>query len=315
MTKDESPVTVDEAPDRAVPPQQGEPQSARPRQMLTTIGLVALAASALVGGNVFGMRDRLLGSETREPRAPAASRAADATTATTAAASPTLLRSWPWWQDVTTLEGEGEGRTERFTIGDDALQWRVSGTCGSGRLVVTEPSRAEPLLDTACEGTEKEYGIASKAGAKTLEVRADGPWLLEVDQQVDVPLEEPPLPAMSAPGTEVVASGEFYRMDQTGEGTITVYRLADGAYALRLDDFFVTANVDLQIRFHPLEAPRTTEDYLSAPAPLAAPLDITAGSLNFLVPEDVDPTKYNSVVIWCPLITSAYAAATLQPAS
>jgi hypothetical protein len=34
--------------------------------------------------------------------------------------------------------------------------------------------------------------------------------------------------------------------------------------------------------------------------------------MNFLVPAGVDPSRYRSVVIWCPLITSAYAAATLD---
>lgn len=325
MTNDESPVTLDEPP--AVPAPVVRVENAPlpgPVRMLSALGLAVLAASALVGGNLFGLRERLMGSESPTPRAPAASRVAvapsaiqapGAATTTTVTAAPTLLRSQPWWQDVTTLDGGSSDRVAAFAIGEDALQWRVRGTCRSGRLVVADPSRPKPLLSAPCNGRETEYAIASKPGAKRLDVRADGPWQLEVDQQVDVPLEEPPLPSMSAPGTRVVARGELYRMDQTGQGTITVYRLADGTHALRLDDFFVTANVDLEIRLHPLEAPRTTQDYLSAPAALAAPLDITAGSLNFIVPNDVDPTRYKSVVIWCPLITSAYAGATLHPVS
>lgn len=37
--------------------------------------------------------------------------------------------------------------------------------------------------------------------------------------------------------------------------------------------------------------------------------------MNFAVPAEVDPAQYRSVVIWCPLIDSAYAAATLVPGS
>ena len=74
----------------------------------------------------------------------------------------------------------------------------------------------------------------------------------------------------------------------------------------------MTANIDLEIRLHPLRKPRTTRDYLSAPAKLAAPLDVTTGSMNFVLPAGVDPRRYRSVVIWCPIITSAYAAATLD---
>jgi hypothetical protein len=145
----------------------------------------------------------------------------------------------------------------------------------------------------------------------TLTVNADDAWELKVEQQVDVPLVEPPSPEMTAPGARAVASGSFYRMDQSGTGRLTLYRLATGGYAMRLDDFFVTANIDLEIRFSQAAAPHTTDDYLGSPSASVAPLDITAGSMNFTVPSGVDPTQYHSVVIWCPTITSAYAAASL----
>ncbi|MDP9073654.1 MAG: DM13 domain-containing protein, partial [Actinomycetota bacterium] len=125
----------------------------------------------------------------------------------------------------------------------------------------------------------------------------------------------PPQTAMTAPGARVASAGSLYRIDQTGTGRVTVYRLVDGSYALRLDDFFVAANIDLELRFSPLDAPHTTGEYTSSPhSDVVAPLDITAGSLNFAVPKAIDPTQYRSVVIWCPLIQSAYAAATLSPA-
>ena len=153
--------------------------------------------------------------------------------------------------------------------------------------------------------------LTAKAGPN-LRIEAGGDFTARVEQQVDVPLIEPPLPAMSAPGTRRVARGSFYRIDQVGRGTVTVYRLADGRYALRLADFYVTANIDLEIRLHPLRRPRTSRDYTSAPARLAAPLYTTVGSMNFVLPRGVDPTRYRSVVIWCPTIVSAYAAATLE---
>ncbi|HVM04578.1 MAG TPA: DM13 domain-containing protein [Acidimicrobiales bacterium] len=283
------------------------------KRLATAMALGALGFSALVGGNAFGTRDRLFGVDVREARPPAAGRVVGGTTVTTAPDSTTLVRSYPWWQGVTSLEGAGTTQVPTFEVGDDAIQWRVRATCTTGRVVVVDPSGRRPVLDAPCRGEPSDYGISSRTGPKNLRVVAEGPWRLEVDQQVDVPLEEPPLPEMTAPGTTVVATGDFYRMDQHGEGTITVYRLGDGRHALRLDKFFVTANIDLEIRLHPLEAPRTTADYLSAPAALAAPLPITAGSLNFVLPEDLAPTAYRSVVIWCPIIASAYAGATLRP--
>ena len=237
---------------------------------------------------------------------------ADSPTQTTVAAqNQSVVRSQPWWQGLTKLEGVGS-RTAPFTVAEDAVQWRVKWTCDTGRLLITVPGQRRPVVDAACPGTDAGYGV--RKGPVSLEVSAEGPWRLEVDQQVDVPLVEPPLPVMSAPGTRKILTGQLYRMDQVGTGTLDIYRLPDGGHALRLADFFVTANIDLELRLSPLEAPRTTEQYMNAPSVWVAPLDVTAGSLNFTMPPEVDPTKWRSVVVWCPIFDSAYAAVTLRPA-
>ncbi len=291
--------------DEAVPPRPPPGQRA-----LAALGLLALVASALFGANAFGVRERFLGSETPQSRPAAVSRRAQE--AETARRQQSVLRSQPWWQAVDTLEGVGSATTAAVPIDEGAIQWRVRWTCDSGQLTVRVPGRPKPLVDGACPGPDIAY--TTRPGKTALRVEAEGSWRLEVEQQVDVPLVEPPLPAMTAPGTRPVATGSFYRIDQTGDGTVTIYRLADGNFALRLDDFYVTPNVDLEIRFSSLDAPRTTAEYMGAPvSPKIAPLDVTTGAMNFAVPPGVDPTAYRSVVIWCPLIDSAYAAATLEP--
>lgn len=289
----------------------GVPPEGWPRRIFTAFGLLVLLASALFGANAYGLRERFLGSETPEAAPAAVSRAADASTPATAEPKRTVLRSQPWWQAVTTLEGEGPMTTPTFTIGDDAVQWRAKWTCEAGRLVVRAPDRPRPLIDATCPG--RDIGYATKPGSISLRVEAEGRWRLEVEQQVDVPLDEAPLPAMTAPGAGAVATGSFYRIDQVGTGTVTIYRLADGTYALRLDNFFVTANSDLEVQLSPLDTPTTTDQVSKARSPTVAPLDVTAGSINFKVPPGVDPTQFKSVVIWCERLFSAYAAATLRP--
>jgi hypothetical protein len=283
--------------------------------VLTTLGLLALAVSALFGGNAFGVRERVLGEGPPPPRPAAASRAAGgaavAAPVTTAAPQETVLRSQPWWQEVAVIEGDGATTTEPFTVDDGAIQWRATWTCRSGTLAVTAGGAPEPLVEDDCPGTG--VGYSTETGATSLRVDAGGAWELRIEQQIDVPLVEPPLPAMTAAGTVTESTGSFYRIDQSGTGTVTIYRLADGSHLVRLDDFFVTPNIDLEITLSPLEAPRTTEEFMSAPWEWVAPLDITAGSMNFVVPPEVDLTQFRSVVIWCPLIDSAYAAATLVP--
>lgn len=279
------------------------------RQVGAALGLLALVFSAVFAGDFFSLRTRLLGSDTPPPRAPAVSRVAEEPD-TPVTPEVTLVRSYPWWQELATFEGEGDDSVS-VTIDDAALQWRVTWTCERGAIVVEATEHPEPLVDAACGDGGEAY--STQTGPMTLAVGGDGPWQLAVEQQVDVPLEEQPLPAMTAPSTTVLASGSFYDVDQVGRGTVHVYRFEDGTAAMRLEDFFATPNVDLEVRLSPLAAPQTTEEYLSAPSELVARLDVTAGSMNFLVPATIDLAQFQSVVIWCPPIQSAYAAATLTP--
>ncbi|MDQ6839425.1 MAG: DM13 domain-containing protein [Actinomycetota bacterium] len=285
---------------------------ARAKNALAVVGILALLASAVVGSDLFGLRGRIFGSARPEPRPAAVSRRADAPTETAVEPQKTVLRSQPWWQSVTLLTGVGPMTAPAFDIAGDAVQWRAKWTCQAGHLKVVAPGRSRPVVDVNCPGAGTGYATAT--GSVGLEVTAEGPWELHVDQQVDVPLNEPPLPAMTAPGAVVVSTGTFYRIDQTGTGTVTLYRLPDGTYALRLDDFFVTANSELEVRLSALEEPKTSGQFADAPSALVSPLEVTVGSLNFALPAGVDPNQYKSVVIWCRLINSAYSGATLRPA-
>lgn len=287
------------------------PPAGRPSRVASSLGLLAVVASALFGGNVLGVREQVFGSETPTPRPAAVSRGGDADGPGASAATQTVLRSQPWWQGVTTLSGDGPMTAQAFTIDADAIQYRVTASCSAGRLLVRAPGQQRAVLDSACPSSEPGYGIDT--GSVRLEVQAEGPWELQVEQQVEVPLVEPPLPGMTAPEAAVV-HGSFYRVDQVGTGSVTVYRLPDGRYALRLEDFFVTANTDLELQFSTLETPRTTEQIRNERSPTIASLDVTAGSLNFVLPPGLDPAGYRSLVIWCELTSNAYAAARLQPA-
>lgn len=292
------------------PPVSAPPVAAsRARAILAWLGLIAVVISAVVGSNMFSVRDRLFGSEVPEATSPVASR--DAFTAVgQIAPTPTKLRSQPWWQDVMTLNGTGTDTTAPFTIVRGASQWRLTASCSSGRIVARAPGEPKPVIDAACsKGT---VGYATGAGAIRLDVQADGPWHLAISQQIDAPLVEPPLPAMTGPGTKTVATGSFYKVDKTAKGTVTIYRQADGRSTLRFERFFVSPTSDLEVRLSSRRAPRTSQQYLSARSRLVSRMDATAGSLNYSVPAGIDPARFGSVVIWCPATASAYAAASLR---
>ncbi len=209
------------------------------------------------------------------------------------------------------MTGDGPGR-HTIDIAATAIQWRATATCGTGRLVVRSTARPKPILSTTCPPGSSDVGYATVPGGQALAVRATGSWQLRVEQQVDLPLEENPLPETALPNSRTVSLGSFYRIDQQGQGVVTIHQLADGSAVLRLADFFVTANVDLEIRLSPLAAPRSTGEFVAAPSVSVADLDVTAGSLNFRLPAGVDLSAYRSVVIWCEQLHSAYAAASLE---
>lgn len=278
----------------------------RLRRGLGISGVVLVAAAALLGGNVLGLRDRIAGSAAPEARRVAVSPFAAVDARRPAPRS--VLRSQPWWQRVTLLRGAGARRTPRLALDPQAIQWRVRWRCRRGRLAVG--TAFGKLVDAGCPGTGTQGTTDLRQTA--LRIAATGPFSLVVDQQVDVPLQEPPLAAMRAPGATVLATGRLGRIDQAGRGRVVVYRLADGRTALRLADFYVTPNVDLELRLSPLPRPRSTREFLSAPSRRIAALPITAGSLNFVLPRSVGLAGQRALVVWCPPQRSAYAAASLR---
>lgn len=278
------------------------------RRLLTWSALLAMAVAAVVGSNVFSLRDRLLGSALPDQVVPAASRVVGDSRAE---ASPdrTALRSSPWWQTVIDLEGTGNTTSAGFTIDARATDWRVTWSCTAGHLRVQVPGDPLALVDADCP---QGVGHSERRGLTRLEVTAGGPWRVEVAQRIDTPLVEPPLPAMTAPGTTVLATGSFYKVDKVGAGSLSLYGQADGGYSVRLDDFWVNPGSSLQLRLSTAEEPRSSQDYLNSESQLLSTLDVTAGSLNYTAPVGVDPDGFRSVVVWSPSDNSVYAAARLE---
>lgn len=295
-----------------IPPPAPTAATPRKRSALAWLGLVVVLAAAIVASNTFSVRDRLFGTAVPEAAPAVASRDAFQPVPSKAPVR-TSLRSNPWWQAVTTLKGTGSATASPFTIVKAAIQWRLTASCVSGRLVVRSPGRPKPLIDATCGGAAIVVEIPVGTGATRLEVQAAGPWRLAVAQQIDAPLIESPLPAMAAASTRKVATGRFYKVDKTGTGTVTSYRLADGHHVLRLEHFFVTPTVDLEVHLSTSRAPRTTAQYIRSRSVLVRRLDVTAGSLNLAVPAGVDPSRFGSLVIWCAATASVYAAASLRP--
>jgi hypothetical protein len=156
------------------------------------------------------------------------------------------------------------------------------------------------------------------------------PWKLWQDETVEEALPETvndsKTPAQapsgessaSAPtGPVTLADGELISHEHETSGTVRFVRLADGSHVVRLEDLDTSNGPDLRVWL--TDAPvkegragwRVFDDgeYVTL-----GKLKGNKGSQNYVVPEDVDPARFNSVSIWCDRFDVSFGAAELAQA-
>jgi hypothetical protein len=238
-----------------------------------------------------------------------------ATTTTPAAggdttATSSVARSAARWETVTTFNGTGAFQTPQFDILPGAIQWRVRYSCSAGSMRITSdppPRRPAPIVDTTCPKEETGYSIVT--GPVRMSIEATGPWRAVVDQQVDTPLDEPPLPGMTP--DRVIAQGSFYKVEVRGEGTAKLYRLPDGRRILRFENFVTAENTDLFVWLSEVARPANSAQAVGNPYVELGNLKSTVGTQNYEIPASVPTERIRSIVIWCEPVAIAYAAAAL----
>ncbi len=252
------------------------------------------------------------------PEQAAPSPGIDVTFPSTLPTVPKLLgggadRAAPRWEELTVFSGTGPTQTPVFTIEPASIQWRVKWSCETGHLTIralAEPDRpgTRPLAETPCPGTGEGFSI--QTGDQRLTVDAQGAWKATVEQQVESPINEAPLPGMT--DASAVLRGSFYSVEKPGKGTATVHKLLDGSLALRLsDDFQVFNNTDLVIWLSEVPHPSTSAEASTNPYREIAPLKSTRGPQNYPIPPDLPLEKIRSVVLWCVPVPTVYIAASL----
>jgi hypothetical protein len=225
----------------------------------------------------------------------------------------TARRAAPRWERIALLRGSAP-LARRVAISDAAIQWRARWRCTSGRLELKlepRPRTAAERSGGRCPGSGEATWV--QTGEQRLSVATDARFSVVVEQQVDTPIDEPPLPEMRASGARVLASGSFVDVERTGRGRARLYRLADGRAALRLDPFRTSSNTDLYVWLSTATRPRTTKQGVAARrvGRLIA-LKSTIGPQNYVLDRGVDARRIRSVLIWCDPIRIVYTAAALM---
>ncbi|MCY4528300.1 MAG: DM13 domain-containing protein [Chloroflexi bacterium] len=133
--------------------------------------------------------------------------------------------------------------------------------------------------------------------------------MAKVETKMD---EEMPKEMMEATNV-VVKSGNFRDGDSfhKGEGTATIYRLADGQQVLRFEDFKVTNGPDLRVLLVNHSNPEGRGDLDSGYEELGK-LKGNVGNQNYTIPNSIDVDDYGSIVIYCKPFHVVFSVASLN---
>jgi hypothetical protein len=217
----------------------------------------------------------------------------------------------PRWEPVSRFAGTGAA-TKTFAIAAHAVQWKADWSCRSGAfgLIVDEATKKPSAVQTS---TCPDVGTQSSTGdgRGMLQVSATGPWKVDVSQQVDTALQESRAAGMSA--SALLGRGSFHSIQNHGEGSVSVYRRPSGRLALRFENFYTSASPGLRIWLSQARNVKSTLEARQAHHIDAGALRSTLGNYNQMLPASVRAGDFHTVVIWCPTVLIAFAAAPLAP--
>jgi len=121
--------------------------------------------------------------------------------------------------------------------------------------------------------------------------------------------EEPP---EEPSAVEELGSGEFRSLEHGTTGRARIVELQDGSRFVRLEDLDTSDGPDLRIYLS--DQPISDEwgiwddgEYLDL-----GPLKGNVGDSNYPVPENVDLSRFRTVVIWCRRFTVGFAVAPIE---
>jgi hypothetical protein len=160
---------------------------------------------------------------------------------------------------------------------------------------------------------EEEFPLAFSAVVPEGMKRSEVEKVMETMAKVDSPREEPMGEVMAV--AVALKKGEFRGVGHRGEGTATIYMLADGTHVLRLESFKTSNGPDLHVVLtsHADPAHRTEvkqEEYIDL-----AKLKGNIGSQNYPLPAGSEPADFNTVVIYCNPFNVIFAVAPLEAGS
>jgi len=138
---------------------------------------------------------------------------------------------------------------------------------------------------------------------------------VEVEDTMDDAMTEESKQAMEEDpslGPVLIRSGNFSDQDfiHKGSGQAEIFELPDNTNLLRLENFAVTNGPDLFVYLVKHPNPSTSAN-VKADFVNLGKLKGNKGNQNYIIPADIDPSEYGSVVIWCRAFSVLFSGASL----
>jgi hypothetical protein len=131
-----------------------------------------------------------------------------------------------------------------------------------------------------------------------------------VNEQVATGVAASSAPRAGAKGNVELARGEFTPLAHAASGTAAIVQLADGSRVLTLTNLDVDNGPDLRVYLvaGPVSSDRDVTDFKDLRS-----LKGNQGNQQYSIRDDIDVTKYATVVIWCRAFSVGFAKAELRP--
>lgn len=119
--------------------------------------------------------------------------------------------------------------------------------------------------------------------------------------------------AAASDGPVKLLEGRFADADRIhkGQGTASLYRLADGSHVLRFEDFRVTNGPDLRVILSAHPNPTSGEEVHQGFLDLG-PLKGNFGNQNYTLPANADASRFRSVIVYCRAFSVIFSVAPLS---
>jgi hypothetical protein len=196
-----------------------------------------------------------------------------------------------------------------------ALAWLAFGFFGIHTAFIDEQvSEAAPVFDAPAAAPESPAALPANASPAEAEPPAQSqeaaaPAATAAPAAPATQPDSPAAPAAPAAPGEIVTefAGEFRTIDKETTGRAIVLGNGTGQRFLRFEDFSTGNGPDLDVWLLN-SSTGDMSDYVNL-----GELTGNVGEQNYEIPEGVDLSIYDTVVIWCDRFSSAFGDAVLEP--